>query len=447
MATIHLSSTGSNSSPYSTWATAATSFSTAVAAMSAADTLVVSSTDTISAAGINVTFPGTAASPSKWLSGVPDVTSGLASLAAGFILSSTTTTFLVAGTYFAYGILFSSDAGSSSAPITIGTTNTSYVRQDSCTYRNNSTGSTSSVEFGNQTAGGGGRVVCNNPSFKFASSGTRILYSGEVILKNVSIIAGGTSPTAFANTTSANRGGRLLVDGGDLSSYGAGLYLHGAGQGGNSAVFRGLKVPASWTGGPCNRSTFNPGQQLQLWESGNGSTYYHAWVEDYLYTLKTEPTIVMTSAGSSSPDGTTNFSWKLVTASSCSYPNNVARISDVMINGITTGSSKTWNLEIVNDGTTFTNADVWYELSAFTTSGQNQITVTTSEVALSNLLASATTNWGTSSATWTTTGITTPVKQTITVSATPQFTGPFPGRLCVAKASTTLYLNYRPSIT
>jgi hypothetical protein len=66
------------------------------------------------------------------------------------------------------------------------------------------------------------------------------------------------------------------------------------------------------------------------------------------------------------------------------------------------------------------------------------LSVTSSDRAATILATPA--NQTTSSETWTTTGLTTPVKQKLSVTFTPQEKGPIIARVYLAKASTTVYV-------
>jgi hypothetical protein len=109
----------------------------------------------------------------------------------------------------------------------------------------------------------------------------------------------------------------------------------------------------------------------------------------------------------------------------------------------TTGSSITVTIETVTDNVTLTDAEAWIEVEYLGTSGFPLGIWTSDRIANATLGTPA--NQTSSSETWTTTGLATPVKQKLAVSFTPQEKGLIRARVAVAKASTTMY--YDPLLT
>ncbi len=97
---------------------------------------------------------------------------------------------------------------------------------------------------------------------------------------------------------------------------------------------------------------------------------------------------------------------------------------------------------MVNDGTTLTNAEVWAQVEYL---GNGSFPISSAySTGLANILATAS-NLTPSTATWTTTGISSPVTQKIAATFTPNMKGFFRITFLVARASKTLYLNPRPN--
>jgi hypothetical protein len=102
-------------------------------------------------------------------------------------------------------------------------------------------------------------------------------------------------------------------------------------------------------------------------------------------------------------------------------------------------SSVTLSIEVLtNNNITLTNADAWIEVDEMGTSGFPLTLNQTNRVAT---VLSSTSNQPSSSATWTTTGLTNPIPQYLSVTFTPVRKGPLYLRVMLARASTTMYFD------
>lgn len=97
----------------------------------------------------------------------------------------------------------------------------------------------------------------------------------------------------------------------------------------------------------------------------------------------------------------------------------------------------TLSVEVVNDGLTLEDDEAWLECRYLGTSGFPIESFATSKV--SNSLATPTA-WGTSSESWTTTGLASPVKQTLEITVTPEEVGWIFVRPVVARPSIDVYV-------
>ena len=97
MADLHIDSVGgSTTSPFETWAKAATTLA-GVTGAAAGDRYLFSKLHAESVATVSVVLPGTVANPVKLLSGTKDTTSGLTDLTAGAQITYTGTSFNLTG--------------------------------------------------------------------------------------------------------------------------------------------------------------------------------------------------------------------------------------------------------------------------------------------------------------------------------------------------------------
>ena len=248
-------------------------------------------------------------------------------------------------------------------------------------------------------------------------------------------------PTGSAGTAN-NRGGRAFVSGVDLSGMAAGTNIVQVASGGsaNSFMLADCKMPASWTGnllaGAVSGSGITPGIRVALHNCDGVDTNYRIWEEDNYGSVKSETTIVRTGGAT---DGTTPLSWKLTSTALTQYPIGIFYTGERAQWNELIGSSKTLSLEIVHDsqgsGTAgrFTDEEIWLEAMALSTSGFPLGTWVRDNKA--NYLATPT-NQTDSGATWTTTGLTTPLKQVLSVTVTPQEKGHILYRVAFAARNT-----------
>lgn len=444
MADRHVLSTGSNTSPYDTWAKAATTIAAACTGSAAGDRILVSNAHTETTAGITMTLPGTASNPSQILSGTPDVTSGITALTAGAVIESSTTTLACTGSVYAYGLTFRiTSASSCDMAMSRSTGNISTF--ESCTFAHSGAGASSVIIFGPSASDGSGRVILKSPSFKFAAAAQVVAINGEVIIQGGSVLSGGTSPTRLFRLNGDAKACNLVVEGFDFSNCGAGVDLCGLAGSGSVAVLRDCKVPASWTGKTAASAGYVAGSRVEAWNVGNSTAIKRLKIDHYHGTVADNEAIYRAGGAT---DDTTNISWKLDSSANTAFPNNPFRSPPLLVLNTTTGSSKTVTVNFVHDtnvtagqgaGTSFAFRDneVWMEVEYLGTSGEAIGSVSNTMPTVIATPADITS----SSDTWTTTGLTTPVKQKLEATFTPQKKGYFRCVVCIGKPSKTIYLD------
>jgi hypothetical protein len=238
-----------------------------------------------------------------------------------------------------------------------------------------------------------------------------------------------------------------LIENVDFSNFGAAVDLVSAPQSARAPyVIRNCKLPASWSGNLMNTATFGglvPGAEISMYNCAAGAVNYAMWLERYAGTIKHEATLVRTGGAS---DGVTPLSWKMVSNANAGYPTSILYSPDIFPPyNSTTGSSKTLTVEILRDSATnLKDNEVWLEVSYLGSSGQPLGTLITDATA--DLVTTAA-DQTTSSVTWTTTGMSNPNKQSLSVTFTPQMAGFFICRVALAKASTTIYVDPKVTVT
>lgn len=277
--------------------------------------------------------------------------------------------------------------------------------------------------------------IFDNTTFNFTNVNQFIkLGPANLTWRNTASAIGGSVPTVLI-TDGGNFFSTVTADGLDLSAAGSGKTIVTAASTMLFADFTNCKIdPAATLATRPN--SWGPRVTSSICDS-TGTNYKQA-VVDYTGTLTQEATIIRSSGAS---DGVTGISWKVVTTANPTF--RLAFVTnEVAIWNSTTGSSVTATVEIVNDGTTLTNDDIYIRVQYLGSSGSPLASVASSGVA-TPLTAGASIT--TSTATWTTTGLTTPIKQKMAVSFTPQLAGYIRLTVYVKKASQTVYVD--PLIT
>lgn len=441
MANIYVRSTdGSNADNGTTWALAKATLAGADAKPDAAgDTIYVSQAHAEStASAVSLNFAGTPATPSKVLCGNDAAEPPTALATTATVTTTSNATLSLAGSFYCYGITFTADEATTLAADAGGVG----VAQEykNCSFRTTNAGSAGSFFFAganNYTP----RLRLTDCTLKFNATGQKCFVFCAVDIDGGSIVSGSSTPAYLFTFGTDRTQGRLLVSGFNFSNLSSSMVLcNGAGVGTGTMIFRSCKLPASWSGTLITGTIPGPGARYEMHNCDSGDTNYRLWIQDYAGSIKQETTIVRTGGAS---DGTTSLSWKMATSANAEYPHIRLVSPENAIWNDTTGSSKTLTVEIVHDsqgagtGSRFRDDEIWLEAMALTTSGFPL--GAWSADCKADVLATAADQTD-SSETWTTTGLTTPVKQSLSVTFTPQEKGPIIWRVVMAKASKTVYV-------
>lgn len=282
-----------------------------------------------------------------------------------------------------------------------------------------------------------------NVSVKFSAAGQTCACGssvGTLVWSGGSLLSGGTSPT----TLLASLGAIAYVENLDLSNASSSMDLCSSTTFNVSAYFRNIKLPTNWSGAlNSSGGSSAPTKQTAIFDLQNvdysGSNYRISRATPY-GNLNSETTI--TRAGGAN-NGTSGLSWKVVTSTAnatAKYPQATFWTPEIVKWVGATGSTVTATVEIVSSAT-LNNDDIWLEVTYLSASGAPLGTVVTN--AKAGLLANAAAHT-TSTATWNSSPAT-PVYQKLAVSFVPQLKGFIHAQVRVAKASTTVYID--PKIT
>jgi hypothetical protein len=440
MADIYVRSTnGNDADDGTTWALAKATVPTTIAA---GDRVIVSQAHSqTQATALTITSNGTAASPVVIACGNDAAEPPTAGASTGTIATTGDSDIFFAGTNLVVeGMVVSSGTGSVNAELRMCFTGGQLQTYRNCDFLMNVTGSGAGLFIGTTGNAPPSRLIWENCDLSFGGVGQEIsLISARFTWNGGSVLSGsGTPAIALFQCTSTGEGVNIQVSGVDFSNFASTLSLINLTGESGSAQFRNCKLPASWSGSLVT-SGMGMGGRVEMHNCDSADTNYRLWVEDFLGTIKSETTWVRTGGAS---DGTTTYSWVMTSNASASNHSPLWSPEFAVWND-TVGSAITVDVEILRDSATaLTNAECWLEVQYLGTSGFPLGNFVDDHVA--SVFATAA-NQTTSSETWTTTGMTNPNKQVLSVTVTPQEKGYLQARVSLAKASTTIVVD--PVIT
>lgn len=428
----------------STWALANATITGAAADDAAGDTIYFSQAHSETTAGsISVAF-GTNASPTKLVCANDAAEPPTAVATTAVIACTTAANITINGSLYAYGLTLRAGNGAAvNSNIVLATTAGDIQRWESCVFDINTTGGTSQIQVGSTANQQQTEVYWDSCHVKFANTA-----SDGIAVFNVFHWRGGSGQSGTATPSDAlirlnatNKPGFVSVSGVDLSNFAStlNLVMAGASQGAK-VVFRNCKMPASWSGSLV--TTPSVGIRVELWNCSATDTNYAMWIEDYEGTIKHETTIVRTGGAS---DGDTPISWRMASTANAEWPAIILRSPEIFIPNTTTGASKTLTVEIAQDGTTtaLNDDEIWLEVEYLGTSGTPLALFATDAKATFLTSAAAQTD---STEAWSGLGGSNK-KQKLSVTFTPQEEGVYIARVCLAKASTTVFVDPLVTVT
>ncbi len=438
MSNIYVDSVaGSNASSGATWALGKATLAGADATPDAAgDTIYVSGVHAEStASGVTWSFAGTVASPTKILCGDKAAEPPTTATTTGVVtVTGNGVNAVMNGNVYIYGLSFVCGTSGEATNFIMSNGGGESQFYEKCKFTLGGSNSSAAIGFG--SGGNGGNAVTirwKNCDVKFASTSQTINVSQGVYYWNGGSILSGSSAITQLIAFNATRACAMNISGLDLSNGASSMNIFG-GTGGTGMI-RNSKLPASWTGSVFS-GTPSVGCRYEMYNCDSGSTNYRLWIKDFAGELREETTIVKTSGAS---DGTTAYSWKVVSSANCNEASGRFGSPEMVRWNDTTGSSITVTVDLVHDSVTnLKDSEVWLDVQYLGTSGYPISTFVSDQRA--DVLTTAA-DQDTSSATWTTTGLTNPNKQKLIVTFTPQKKGYIHARVIVAKTSKTLYVD------
>jgi hypothetical protein len=423
-----------------TWADAFTTLAAAAAVDVAGDNIWVASDHSESTAGnVLLSWAGTAASPTRIISA--DKTSGAppATMQAGASVAATganNITVFNSGFGYAFGITFGAGNGGTTGFVSVNGS-TGDVVCEQCSFKLVGSGATARINLSNNPGGKSKLVDC---TFKFAStsqairSGTLTGTSAQVT--GGSILSGGS---AIAQLLNPSDGQTFLFDGFDLSNAAATADIVSGTSENVFVTLRNCKLPASWSGNLCS-AVIGVGSIINLHGTDSTDTNYRL-AKGTIYGNVVHETTLVRSDGAS--DGTTSLSWNMTSTADAEWNHQTLDSPEIVRWNETVGSAITATIEILHDSATNIQDDeIWMEMQYLGTSGV-PLSLFVDDAAADYLATPA--DQADSSASWTTTGMTNPNTQKLSVTFTPQEKGFIHAVVKLAKASYTVYVD--PKIT
>lgn len=415
---VRSSAAGANNG--TSWANAFTTLAAADAVDAAGDTILVAADHAESTAGaVSVAFVAGV----KVICVDHTIGENPTTVTTGATVTNTTAANMsigAQGVYF-YGITFQCGSGQTGTR-----TLTTLGMFDTCKMRMLSTGASSTITGGNYNR-------WKDTTVRFADAGQSMSYSARFDWNGGGLESGGTSPTALISDA---RG--MAAENLDLSAANAAINIVASTAANQRLSIRNSRLPASWSGA-LNSSTYAGGSVAELWNCDSGATNYKYQRAEYAGTIAQETTIIRSGGAN---DKTTGFSYKLTGAATLYFPSMTVNTPELVAWNEVTGSSVTATVEIIHDSATALNDDeVWLDIRYLSSASYPLGASATTRRGL--LAAAAATT--SSTATWTTTGLTNPNKRKLSVSFTPQMKGFVIAIVRFAKASTSVYVD--PKVT
>jgi hypothetical protein len=416
----------------SSWANAYTTLSAAVTSKTASDRIFVAN-DHSEASGTaqTIVFPATPGMQVLCVNRAGSVPPVAADLTTGGLVSTTGANQLtVRGCAYVYGLTF--QAGSSGNGLTLANSSGSLLVFEQCALKHCSVANVNLVVGQTTPPNAPSRVELRNSDLYLGNAAQGI----AARCAEFAWIGGtlqGTAPTVLLAPSGSTQPVPMVeIRDVDLSLMGAGCSLMNLGGASTIGSYDIIGCKLSATLGGVTTGSISADAEITFdlvaCDSGTGVERQERY--RWQGSVKNENTIVRSGGAS---DGTTAFSLKMASNTNASF---VAPLvgPDLLVWVDSTGAH-TFTVECVTDNVTLTDADFWLDVEYLGDSATPKGTLASTRA---NPLASGS-PLTTSTATWTTTGLTTPAKQSVSATVTVNQKGWVRVRPILGKASTTVY--------
>lgn len=438
MTDYFVASGGSNTSPYDTWAKAATSLATALTAASSDGDRVIIQHDAVPTANKEASGDTiyTAAAAISIISSTNSGTNTITPAAMGtsnWIGNSTTNTYIMIScvankTLYIYGVTLRT-AGSTADNLYLTYTSGHYIYEN-CYFWNGNSATTSNITIGTATATDECFVLLRDCTLRFGAPEQRLrTRSGAAALENCTVSSSGSAPTALVGGLSTISG-PITFDGCDLSFVNTSLAENQT-IGPRHITFKNCKLPTSYIAMNAQTAAGKAGCDVLLLDCHSGDEHIHIGHYNGF-----GETTVSTGIYANDNIGDSNLSWKVVGTSSSAYSTPYQTPWVEVYHAGT--SAITPYLEICRSGssTAYNNNEVWAEFAYKGSSGSTKASFSGDGMALAGS-AAAQTNSSKSASDWTGENATSWFGKIDSGSSiTPAEAGHIRARVCVAGANT-----------
>lgn len=448
MANYFVASGGSNTSPYDTWAKAATSLATALAAAtSGADNVIIQYNAVPSAdAELSADTTYTVATGTSVIAASNDGGSAWTPTAMGtgnWIGNSTTNrgvTIAGGGIVYLYGLTLRV-SGATADDIVLGATTGADHTYEGCYFWQGNSNAGGDIAVTSATATAEQAVRLIGCTFRFGATGQGLqLGVGNIIMEGCDVSSSGTPPTTLFETIGATK---LKATGCDFSAVST---LFDVMTGGSClAIIDRCKLPSTFA---VAQTTYNNASQLEAFASDcdAGDVHYQFLHFNNLGSLSvavggSEPYI--TSDGAEIDESGTKATWKIVTTGNATFANPYRSPWISHYNETTTALSPYFECLVKGASATFNESVIWSEWAYKAASGSTLATIDISDRGgvKSSTTAQASSSLGAGDWTNEDGSANTYLKLGPSSSITPAEVGDISGRVCVGFPSSTFYID------
>jgi len=445
MADIFVDSAAVGTGTGANWANAYTTLAAATAVATNADTIYIANTHNASqTTAKTITCP---TSPGlRILVVTPSGASGNSGLATGAIeaVGAGSVALTINGFAYIYGLsVYGGTNTNAACVINVASANgvSAALYFDTCVFQLRSASTAVSFGLGSAraTTSQDNLIEFRDTSFKFGNaSQSFLLGNARVNFQAISFDSTGAAPTTLI--TNRPGSGQCVFEASDLSGESWSNLVSVAWTSTYNILLRNCKLPS---GTALTTGTYSGpgGVVIRMENCDSGDTQYNVALGSYSGTVVDESTIVRSGGGATS--------LRLDTSANTKFPYLTLTAEGARYNSVV-GTAQTLTIEFIHDtstasgqgsGTSFayTNAELWVELQYQGTSGFPLALIDLDDRAANVLSTPA--DQPSSSATWTTTGMTTPVKGKMECTFTAQEAGYLLFKVCFAAPSKVVYVD------
>lgn len=384
MATYFVASGGSNTAPYDTWATAATSLGTALAAATSAGDIIAIQYDGVPATDSALAADTTYAFAADNVCLIASTNSGTSTITptamgtANWIGNSTTNRSIafvaVNRKVYMYGLTLRT-AGATADVIQIGgAADGMHAELEDCYFWQGNTAGSGHIVFGRSGGDANTFVKLRNCTLRFAGASQQCRVGAKLQIEGGSLSSAGTAPTSLFFFNNDGGGAEVSCEGFDLT--------HLTGNMVGDATFQSATVRLS----RCKLGVFPPtiaaqtvnnrgSAEVFVFDCATGDTHGLMAHVNAFGTTSSDTGIYFTS-------GSAAQSWKITTTSVATY---YTPYESPWFGYYNTGTSAiTPYVEIARDvsSTPYQDEEVWMDVAAKVTSGSTNSTIYSSRMAL-----------------------------------------------------------------